>query len=344
MRQSIFASLGLTLVLGLQVAAEFPVRTVYQFASNDTWLENPVVRSDGFILATEIGPPARLLAFDPTQEYPEKQVVATFANVLGLTGITESAHNVFYITGANTTSATIRDPPKNATQVWRVDYSGNTTEPVITHIASPTYPTIIDFNGLAAYDESIILASASHDNAIAAIDVETGRTWVAFEDDSMSNINGIKIQDDYIYWTAGSNFCRAELYSNFTISIAEVIALGLEDGSSLNFDDFALSPNGWKTNQTNSEGRKYAYLTTSVNNSIMEISFDAKTGGNNETAIIAGALYSTEIAEPTGVAFGRAQGQINKLYVTTGGGSGMNVDVDGVETAVGAQLLEITLT
>ncbi|TGO13474.1 hypothetical protein BTUL_0069g00410 [Botrytis tulipae] len=114
--------------------------------------------------------------FDPTQETPEKQVVATFTNVLGLTGITESAHNVFYITGANNTSATICDPLKNATQVWRVDYSGNTTEPVITHIASPTYPTIIDFNGLAAYNESIILASASHDNAIAAVDVETGRT------------------------------------------------------------------------------------------------------------------------------------------------------------------------
>ncbi|TGO56925.1 hypothetical protein BOTNAR_0212g00010 [Botryotinia narcissicola] len=321
MRQSIFASLGLTLVSGLQVAAEFPVRIVYQFASNDTWLENLVVRSDGVILATEIGPPARLLAFDPTQENPERQVVATFANVLGLTGITESAHNV-----------------------WRVDYSGNTTEPVITHIASPTYPTIIDFNGLAAYNESIILASASHDNAIAVVDVETGRTWVAFVDDLMSNINGIKIQDGYIYWTAGSDFCRAELHSNFTISTAEVIALGSEDSSSLNFDDFALSANVWKTNQTNSEGRKYAYLTTSVNNSIMEISFDAKTGGNNETAIIASALDSTDIAEPTGAAFGRAQGQLNKLYVTTGGGRGMNVDVDGVETAVGAQLLEITLT
>lgn len=75
----------------------------------------------------------------------------------------------------------------------------------------------------------------------------------------------------------------------------------------------------------------------------MQISFN-KQGGMNQTAIIAGSLNSTEIAEPTSAAFGRgSEGQESKLYVTTGGGSGENVDVDGVETAVGAQLLEIQL-
>ena len=339
MRQSIFAPLALSLAAGFQVAAELSVRTVYQFASNDTWLENIAVRSNGIILATEIGPPASLLAFDPSEETPEKVVLQTFTTVLGLSGITEAAHDVFYVTGANTTSDNIEDPPKNATHLWRVDFtqSNNTNEPVITLIARPTAPT--GFNGLAAFNETIILASASFQDSIFAVDTTSGYTWEAIKNDLMSDINGIKVQDGYVYWTAGGNFCRAKLYSNVTSGAGEVIT----DSTSINFDDFALGPDGFRLNTTVGSSTKYAYAATAVSNSIMQISFD-EDGGMNQTAIIAGSEDSTEIAEPTGAAFGRGEGQLNKLYITTGGGSGQNVDVNGVETAVGAQLLQIQLS
>lgn len=148
----------------------------------------------------------------------------------------------------------------------------------------------------------------------------------------MSSINGIKVQDGFVYWTAGGDFCRAKLYSNVTAGPGEVIA------EAIAFDDFAVSPDGFRAGS----GRKFAYAATAAENTIMQISFDLQ-GGRNLTSVIAGSLDSTEIAEPTGCAFGRGEGEMDWLYVTTGGGSGVGVDVDGVEVAVGAQLLGIKL-
>lgn len=108
------------------------------------------------------------------------------------------------------------------------------------------------------------------------------------------------------------------------------------------FDDFAISPNGFKLANTSDTDRIYAYAATAGYNWILQISFN-QDGRMNQTALIAGSEDSTAVAEPTGAAFGRGEGQLNKLYVTTGCGSGQNVDVDGIETAVGAQLLEIQL-
>ncbi|TVY80335.1 hypothetical protein LSUE1_G005676, partial [Lachnellula suecica] len=332
-----------SLVLSLTAASvELSVRTVYQFASNDTWLENVAVRSNGIILTTEIGPPASILAFDPRESNATKQVLMTFDTAPSLSGITEGAHDVFYVTGANTTFDNIEDPPTNATHVWQVDFNQNTTttqnttKPAIKLVARPEAPT--GFNGMAAFNENIILASATYQDSIFAVDVTTGRTWEAIKDDLMTQINGIKVQDGFVYWTVGGDFCRAKLYPNVTAGTGEIIAKGSA------FDDFALSPNGFKLNTTVGNSTKYAYAATAGYNSILQISFNSKDGGMNETETIAGSEYSTEIAEPTGAAFGRGVGQLNKLYVTTGSGSGENVDVNGVATAVGAQLLEIQLS
>ncbi|GAQ40504.1 hypothetical protein AtubIFM55763_003178 [Aspergillus tubingensis] len=313
-------------------SAELNVRTVYQFASNDTWLENLAVRSNGLILATEIGPPASLLSFDPRSSSPKKNVIHTFSSVLGLSGITEAAHDVFYVTGANTTSDNISDPPKNATHVWRVDFSANADAPDIKLIARPTAPT--GFNGLAAFNETIILASASYQDSIFAIDTTTGYTWEAIKDANlMSSINGLKVQDDFVYWTANGALYRAQLYSNVTAGPGELIV------QSTAFDDFAVAPDGFRA----ASGRKFAYAATAAMNTVMQISFDLQ-GGRNLTSVIAGSLDSTEVAEPTGCAFGRGEGEMDWLYVTTGGASAVNVDVDGVEVAVGAQLLGIKLS
>lgn len=336
MLQIIFAGLALAVSL---VAAELPVRTVYQFASNDTWLENIATRSNGLILATEIGPPASLLQFDPTQKDPQPTTIMTFDTVLGLSGIAEGAHDVFYVTGANTTADNIEDPPTNATHVWQVDFNSldHNGKPKITLICRPEAPT--GFNGMAAYNETIILATATYQDAIFAIDVTTGYTWEAMKQDTMTQINGIKFQDGYVYWAASGDFVRAPVYEDITAGTGEIIA------SFSAIDDFAIAPVGYRTKKTHSADRKYAYAATAGYNSILQISWNGNnaTGFDNKTAIIAGSEYSTEIAEPTGGFFGRGPGQWNKLYVTTGGGSGEAVDVDGVETAVGAQLLEIQL-
>lgn len=271
------------------------------------------------------------MAFDPSEANPEKKVLYIFSTALGLSGITEAAHGVFYVTGANTTASNIEGPPKKRNSRVAHRFTNSTdNDPIITLIAWPTAPT--GFNGMAAFNETILLAAATYQDSIFAIDVTTGETWEAIKDDLMTQINGIKVQDGYVYWTAGGDFCRAHLYSNVATGAGEIIAQGTA------FDDFAVAPDGFN----NATDRKYAYATTPGENSIMQIRFN-KNGGINETTIIAGSLDSTEIAEPTSCAFGLGEGQPNKLYITTGGGSRLNVEVDGVETAVGAQLLEIQL-
>ncbi|KAJ5261233.1 hypothetical protein N7478_011828 [Penicillium angulare] len=328
-----FLTVGL--FLGTAVASELNVRTVYQFSSNDTWLENLATRSNGIILATEIGPPANLLAFDPRERHPKKTVIRDFTSVLGLSGITEGAHDVFYVAGANTTSDNISDPPTNATHVWEVDFNTNGEQPKIKLLCRPTAPT--GFNGLTAFNETILLASATYQDAIFAIDTETGRTWEAIEQDSlMSAINGIKVSDGFVYWSANGALYRAELYPNVTASTGQLVYQASQ------IDDFAISPNGFALNSTYGSNYTFAYLAGAAGNTIEQVIF-TRNGTAIGGEIIAGSEDSTEVAEPTGVFFGRGKGELNTIFVTTAGASAVNVDVNGTETAVGAQLLAIQL-
>ncbi|KAJ5608682.1 hypothetical protein N7528_009249 [Penicillium herquei] len=331
-----FATTTLALCLHAVTSSALKTRTVYQFASNDTWLENLATRSNGVILTTEIGPPANLLAFDPQETPVRKQVIQHFTTVQGLDGITEGAHDAFYVAGSNTTSDTISDPPVNATHVWEVDFNTNTGNPTIKLLCRPTAPT--GFNGLTTFNETVLLASASYQDSIFAIDTQTGRTWEAIKQESlMSMINGIKVSDGFVYWTAGGALYRAELYPNVTAGTGQLIYQGSQ------YDDFDIAPNGFSLNSTFGSDYKFAYLATAAENTIEQVIFT-----RNGTAIgaetIAGLEDSTEIAEPTGVFFGRGDDELNKIYVSTGGGSAVNVDVNGTDVAVGAQLLEIQLS
>ncbi|PWY65397.1 hypothetical protein BO83DRAFT_367890 [Aspergillus eucalypticola CBS 122712] len=334
MRFDLGLSVNLALTLATTAAAN-RVRTVYQFRSNDTWLENVATRSNGIVLATEIGPPANLLAFDPSEKHPHKVVIRDFTSVLGLSGIAEGAHDVFYVAGANTTSDNISDPPTNATHVWRVDFNHNEQHPKIDLLCRPQAPT--GFNGLTAMNETILLASASYQDSIFAINAETGYTWEAIKQESkMSMINGIKVSDGFVYWSAGGALYRAELHDNVTASTGQMIYQATA------IDDFAISPNGFSLNSTYGSEYKFAYLATASENSVEQVIF-TKNGTFVGAQIIAGAVDSTEVAEPTGVFFGRGEDEINKIFVVTGGGSAVNVDVNGTDVAVGAQLLEIRL-
>ncbi|KAJ5606860.1 hypothetical protein N7537_003479 [Penicillium hordei] len=255
-----------------------------------------------------------------------------FHLVLGLSGITEGAHDVFYVTGANTTSNNTGNLPKNATHTWEVDFTKDGDNSKIKLLCRPTAPT--RFNGLARFNDTILLATASYQDSIFAFDTRIGRIWEAIKQESlMSSINGIKVSDSFVYWTANS----ALAIPNVTAGTGQLIFQGSA------FDDFAVSPSGFALNSTYSANYKFAYLSTSAGNTIEQVIF-TRNGTTIGSEIIAGSEDLTEVAEPTGVFFGRGEGQLNKIYVTTGGGSGVNVDVNGTETAVGAQLLGIQLS
>ncbi|KAK6220612.1 hypothetical protein LQW54_002057 [Pestalotiopsis sp. IQ-011] len=202
-------------------AAADTVRNLYQGNGSTTWLED--LRQD-----------------------PEPVLLATFPSILGLSGITEVSHDVFYITGANTTGENISDPPKNATKVWKVHFKNiNGSIPAIELIAEPVLPLVTDFNGLTTYNDSIILASATFADTVVAMDINTGYYWTAFEDSEMSSINGIKVgSDGYLYWTASDSLLRAPLYDNFTVGASEAIYSGSYDDFAVSYDGFALAQNG----------------------------------------------------------------------------------------------------
>ncbi|KAJ5313360.1 uncharacterized protein N7443_000244 [Penicillium atrosanguineum] len=233
------------------------------------------------------------------EKYPRPRPIKHFDSVLGLSGIAEGAHGVFYVAGANTTLDNISDPPTNATHIWEVDFTKNSHHPHAKLLCRPGAPT--EFNGMAASNETIVLASASYQDSIFAIDTKIGYTWEAMKQTSlMSNINSIKVSDGYLIF----------------------------QGSAC--DDFAISPKGFTLNST-------------FGSDIEQVTF-TKNGTAVGHEIIAGAEDPTEVVEPTGVFFGRDEGELNKIYVTTGSARAANVDVNGTDVAVGAQLLEIRLS
>ncbi|KAH8668822.1 hypothetical protein BX600DRAFT_510888 [Xylariales sp. PMI_506] len=308
-------------------AAADSFRTLYQGNGSLTWLENLRVRSNGNVLTTVIGPPANLFSFDPSEATPEPVLLATFPSILGLSGITEVSHDVFYITGANTTGSNIEDPPVNATKVWKVDFNtGNGSEPSIELIAEPVLPLVTDFNGLTTFNESIILASATFQDTVVAMDVNTGDYWTAFDDAEMASINGIKsAQDGYLYWTASSGLLRAPLYDNLTLGAVESVYEGSYDDFAVSYDGFALAQNG----------TRYAYMASNVD-AIQQLVLSDATGNVSSASYVLETTNSTTVGKGTGCDFGRAAYQKNKVYCTTGG------DLTA-GSSIGGQLFEITL-
>lgn len=311
----------------ISLVAADSYRTLYQGNGSTTWLENLRVRSNGKILTTVIGPPANLFSIDPTEEDPEPVLISTFPSILGLSGITEVSHDVFYITGANTTGSNISDPPKNATKVWRVDFNqGSADSPKIDLIAEPVLPLVTDFNGLTTFNESIILASASFQDTVVAMDVNTGDYWTAFDDAEMSDINGIKAgADGYLYWTSTSGAVRAPLYDNLTIGTSEVLYSGSYDDLAVSYDGFKLATNG----------TRYLYMADNED-IIQQLVVDEITGNVTSATTAIESNNATTIGKPTACDFGRTAEQKNKVYCTTGGSLTAG-------STIGGQLFEITL-
>lgn len=315
------------LAASASVASAASVTLLHQGNGSTTWLENLRVRSNGNILLTQIGPPANLLTLDPSEAEPEAVVIQNFPSILGLSGITEVKPDVFVITGANTTGSNISDPPLNATKVWIVDFNqGQGNNPLIELIAEPVLPLVTDFNGLTTFNETIILASATFQDTVVAMDITTGDYWTAFDDPLMASINGIKVgQDGYLYWTGNSGLARAPLYSNLTLGTAETLYDASYDDFAVSYDGFALATNG----------TRYAYMADNTD-IIQQLIFDDATGNVTSVTSAAEATNSTTFGKPTGCDFGRTESQKNKVYCTTGG----SLDTG---STVGGQLFELTL-
>src|ERR1700723_3712619 len=95
-----------------------PTRDMYQFP-NETWVENLAVRQNGQILVTVHTAP-ELYLVDPFHANSSPVLVHRIPDVIGLLGIVEVQHDMFYVIAGNRSVATLETAP-GSYSIWKID-------------------------------------------------------------------------------------------------------------------------------------------------------------------------------------------------------------------------------
>lgn len=278
-------------------------------------IENVALTSRGHLLLTTLYDGGRLYSLDPLLPQPDAQVIATLPGCDGLTGIRETAHDVFAVTGG----------PLGATgfvglRTFSVTLSGTQTA-TVTETAS--VPDTAMLNGIAKLprDPAVILAADSFRGEIVRINTVSGKVDVAIKDALFRpttavslGINGLDVLGDHLYFTNSGQgiFARIKINpdgSKVNGSEAEILARIPGTPSRQNFyDDFAV----WETR----EGKLEAFVATQAN-SVYHI-LDGKQ------SLFLGGGNSTWLKVPTRSLYSKNG---KKLYVVTGGGQVVEADL-----------------
>ncbi|KAH7118370.1 hypothetical protein EDB81DRAFT_816864 [Dactylonectria macrodidyma] len=156
------------------------------------------------------------------------------------------------------------------------------------------------------------------------------RYSTAIQDPTMSlpsgsavGINGIHVHGSDLYYTN----LGAGTFIKIPISLADGRQVGpaMVIFNDIEGDDFALSKDG-----------RFAWIAANPDNTLLEFDIWSRTG-----RVAAGSFNSTDIAEPTAVAFGRTRTDGNVLYVVTAGGLGSPFADSGV---TGGRVVGISLS
>ncbi|KAH6954023.1 hypothetical protein BKA56DRAFT_638171 [Ilyonectria sp. MPI-CAGE-AT-0026] len=267
--------------------------TVFQLDSNNTWLENLAVRSNGQIIATRMDAP-EIWLIEPLTKTGRKLV--TVPGITGgAIGITEQSPDVFIFGAANfTIGPVIVD--YGTMSLYRLDL--NRRNPTVSLVAS--LPDALFLNGIARWNDREVLVADTEASAIYKVDVTTGFSETVLRGSVYATTNGIAVQGKYLYFTSTGNqsFSRVPLTKSAKAAgPVQFIYQGLP------LDDFTLGSDGT------------AYIATMDKNQIIRVSPD----GNSAT--VAGALDSLAVAAASSVRWGRTRRDFNTLYVTTSGGA-----------------------
>lgn len=158
--------------------------------------------------------------------------------------------------------------------------------------------------------ERTVLVADTGAGVVYRVDTDSGKYQVVLNDPLMSEINGIHIRRESLYFTTSfvGVFGRVPIYSDGTAAgPVEVIAqIGFGD-------DFVFDHAG------------NAYVTQNPLNTLAKIS----PGG--DVTVVAGNINSSILAGPTAVQFSRIPFDRSTFYVTTNGGFGSPVNGTFVE-------------
>ncbi|ETN45255.1 uncharacterized protein HMPREF1541_09086 [Cyphellophora europaea CBS 101466] len=237
---------------------------------NGTWVENLSARAaDGNFLATVLSAPEVYLLsssgeFDPI-------LIAEFPGYLGVLGIVELGHDVFYVAVGNYSTTAGTSTP-GSWSVWEIDLNGLSRGGEAKHhwrdwkrdgqaktklIAE--LPDAGLLNGVAVLNPTAgtILVGDSLKGTVWSVNVRTGDAAVVIDDESMApdadlsgglaiGINGLSVSNGYLYYDNTNQVTFYRLPINETTGSASGPTELLIDQEFSNIfpDDFALDFEG----------------------------------------------------------------------------------------------------
>jgi len=286
-----------------------PTRDIHRFP-NKTWVENLAIRQNGQILVTVLSAP-ELYQVDPFHTDSPPTLIHRIPGVMGLLGIVELQHDVFYVIAGNWSVDTL-ETTNGSYSLWKVEMGSGIDEAINppANVSKVTdIPEGVFLNGMAVLNESrgLVVIGDAGAGQVFTLDVETGTYSKTIEDPTMKptpslqlGINGMKISGGFLYYTtsAQATFNRIPINGadGSPAGPAEVVARFILG------DDFSFDPAG------------NAYVSQDPLNTV------AKVTSAGVVEIVAGSLDSTQVAGSTATGFGRTHSDRSVLYVTTSGG------------------------
>ncbi len=265
-----------------QPIAIVPARTLAEFPVN-TFLESIVVSADNtlFITSHDEGKVIRIGA---------DGVPTVHATIAGkATGLAAISDGSLLLSGWDEQDTSV---------VWQITEAGAATLLV-------SLPDAIFLNGLTRLSGDRYLIADSYRGAIWELNLAQGTVQIWLEHPLLARsnpenptpaVNGLKIFEDVLYAsnTQNAQIVRIPLQANHQPGEPEIFV------QNANIDDFAFDKTG------------NLYGTTHVFNSVVKIAPD---GGITTIAQAGQGMTGT-----TAVAFGKTEGSLSSLYVTTNGG------------------------
>lgn len=297
-----------------------PSRTVFQFASNGTWIENLAVGPAGDLYFTTLLPAASLYRLrDPGGPAPVASVVHTVAGAQALTGIAAVTPDT-YVVGASNISGGAVVPGTGALWSIRVPTAANgLAEAAARHVVHIAESGLL--NGFAALPpggggcrgNATVLVADSFKGLVWRVDVGAGTYDVGIQVPEMGGepigINGIQVRDGHLYWTnAGTTTIYRLAIDAQGRARPGAAPEALFHVEAAQLDDFTIDAAGTLWVATNADNRLLAL------------------GPDGRQEVVLGAKGALAVAGDTAVRFGRGANDKKTLYVTTGGANGAPVN------------------
>ena len=292
--------------------AGISVQTVNAFTT-DAKPENLAIRSNGQILVTSTANPL-LYQYDPASIIAPA-LVTVFPDTTSALGITELQPDLFYITTGNA-SATGGQGTRNSFFVYEVDMTNFassvngsvTSPPAVRQVGGiPTAGLTNGVTGVYSATEqpaNFLLIADTVNELIWKMDVSTGNVTVASDDQTMQGADGVKVQNETLYYSSSTHKSVFSIPIDTTTGIVPPFAEATVLANNMTVDDFILDAQG------------KIYAAGNGANVIWLIDPAANT-----TSVFAGTLgaNSSSIIGPSALQFGRLPSDSNSLYVTAGG-------------------------